>query len=54
MGGDGGAAAGAQVVAGSNSGFLKRAIAKSARIPVLAVQNFRRWPSWQAAAHFGV
>jgi hypothetical protein len=41
-------------VAGSNSGLLKRAIAKSARAPVPAVQNFRPRPSWQAAAHFGV
>jgi len=54
MCGDGGTAAGTQVVAGSNSGLSKRAIAKSARVPVPAVQNFRPRPSWQAAAHFGV
>jgi len=54
MCGDGGAAAGAQVVTGSNSGLLKRAIAKSARVRAPTVQNFRPRPSWQAAAHFGV
>jgi len=51
---DGGAAAGAEVVAGSNSGPFKRSITKSARVPVPAVQNFRPGPSRQAAAHFGV
>jgi len=31
-----------------------RSISKSARIPIAAVQNFRRTPSWQATAHFGM
>ena len=35
-------------------GFVKPPIAKSARVPVPAVQNFRRRLPWQAAAHFAV
>ena len=43
-----------RVAAESKQRPRKRAIAKSARGPLLAVQNFRRRPTWQPEAHFGV
>jgi hypothetical protein len=42
------------VAAASNSGRASDQLTKSARLPLLAMQNLRPRPQWPAAAHFGV